>query len=331
MESEAFKALNSKLAIALGRGISGEPVVADLATMPHLLIGGATGSGKSVCISSIATCLALNNMPHDLRLVMIDPKMVELVHFNGLPHLLGKVESDLKRVLCVLRWVIREMERRFDKFALLRVRNIEEANRKLKEERLPYIVVIIDELADLMFASPEEVERTVCRIAQMARATGIHLVVATQRPSVDVVTGLIKANFPARISFATSSQVDSRVILDSGGAEKLLGGGDMLYLASDSSSLVRVQGCFVSERDIRRVVRFWRERVPKHLLKEAAPWEGMIAEAEADELLEEAIKLTERYHRISASFLQRKLRIGYPRAVRILEQLEEKGILPQKR
>jgi S-DNA-T family DNA segregation ATPase FtsK/SpoIIIE len=331
MESEAFKALNSKLAIALGRGVSGEPVVADLATMPHLLIGGATGSGKSVCISSIATCLALNNMPHDLRLVMIDPKMVELVHFNGLPHLLGKVESDLKRVLCVLRWVIREMERRFDKFALLRVRNIEEANRKLKEERLPYIVVIIDELADLMFASPEEVERTVCRIAQMARATGIHLVVATQRPSVDVVTGLIKANFPARISFATSSQVDSRVILDSGGAEKLLGGGDMLYLASDSSSLVRVQGCFVSERDIRRVVRFWRERVPKHLLKEAAPWEGMIAEAEADELLEEAIKLTERYHRISASFLQRKLRIGYPRAVRILEQLEEKGILPQKR
>lgn len=330
MESEEFRRLDSKLKIALGQGIAGQPVVADLATMPHLLIAGATGSGKSVCINAITTCLLFNNTPEDLRLVMIDPKRVELSRFNGLPHLLGRVEHEPERVIAVLKWVTREMDERYNKFAQIGARNLEDYNRKVRprSERLPCIIVIIDELADLMLAEPEEMEWLVCRIAQMARATGIHLIIATQRPSVDVVTGLIKANFPARISFAVTSQVDSRVILDSAGAETLLGEGDMLYLAPDSSKLVRIQGCFVSDKEIKRVVEFWQERAGLEWLEEGAPWEEiMVEEAEEDELLPEAIELVKEYRRASASFLQRKLRIGYPRAARLMDQLEKRGLI----
>lgn len=330
MESEEFQHLDSKLKIALGRGVAGQPVVTDLATMPHLLISGATGSGKSVCINSITTCLVCNNPAEDLRLVMIDPKMVELSRFKGLPHLLSGVETEVERVIGVLKWVTREMDDRYKKFAQAGSRHLEDYNRKVRprRDRLPYIIVVIDELADLMLFAPDQIERLICRIAQMARATGIHLIIATQRPSVDVVTGLIKANFPARISFAVTSQIDSRVILDSAGAESLLGEGDMLYMASDSSKLVRIQGCFVSDEEIKRVVEFWRAKAePDWLEEEEPPWEEIMEEEEADELLGEAIELVKRYNHASTSFLQRKLHVGYPRAARIMDQLEEREIV----
>jgi S-DNA-T family DNA segregation ATPase FtsK/SpoIIIE len=304
--------------------------------MPHLLIAGTTGSGKSVCIKAIITCLVYNNTPDELRLVMIDPKMVELVRFNGLPHLYGRVEIDLERVVKVLRWVAWEMDERYKRFAAIAARNIDDYNRiaKQKGERsFPRIVVLVDELADLMMLAPDEVERTICRIAQMARATGIHLVMATQRPSTDVVTGLIKANFPARVSFATVSQVDSRVILDMPGAETLMGRGDMLYLASDAGYPVRVQGCFVSEDEAERVVGFWREQVGP--VEEEAPWERMMRSEERgrggtdeeDELLKRAIAVVQNAGSASASLLQRRLRIGHPRAARLMRTMEEMGII----
>jgi S-DNA-T family DNA segregation ATPase FtsK/SpoIIIE len=329
MESKEFRRLGSKLKIALGEGVAGQPVAADLATMPHLLIAGATGSGKSVCINAITTCLVFNNSPEDLRLVMVDPKRVELSRFKSLPHLLSGVEHEVERVIGVLKWVTREMEERYKKFSEAGSRHIEDYNRKVKPrgECLPRIIVVIDELADLMLFAPDEIEWQICRIAQMARATGIHLIIATQRPSVDVVTGLIKANFPARISFAVTSQIDSRVILDSAGAESLLGAGDMLYMASDSSKLVRIQGCFVSDEEIRRVVEFWQAKAEPDWLEAQPPWEELMEVKEEDELLGEAIELVKKHNRASASFLQRKLRIGYPRASRIIDQLEERGII----
>ncbi|MFQ6058509.1 MAG: DNA translocase FtsK 4TM domain-containing protein [Anaerolineae bacterium] len=333
MESEAFQALDSKLKLALGQDVSGQPIVADLATMPHLLIAGATGSGKSVCINAIIACLLCQRTPEELQLLLIDPKRVELTNFNGIPHLLAPVVVEVEEVIRALRWITGEMDKRFRLFARAGVRDIEAYNRKMARrdgERLPYIVIFIDELADLMMISPDEVERLVCRIAQLARATGIHLVMATQRPSVDVVTGLIKANFPARISFAVTSQVDSRVVLDTGGAEKLLGRGDMLYMASDSSKLVRLQGSYVSDKELAKLVRFWKRasRWEPAEEGEAVPWEGMAAEeGEADELLEEAIALVQQHERASVSFLQRKLRIGYPRAARLMDQLEKRGIV----
>ncbi|MBM4465340.1 MAG: DNA translocase FtsK [Chloroflexi bacterium] len=344
MESEAFRKLNSKLAIALGRDVSGEPIVADLGTMPHLLIAGATGSGKSVCINSIIACLLCNSTPDDLKLLMIDPKRVELTNFNGIPHLQAPVIVDLERVVGSLQWVTREMDQRYKKLARAEVRNIEEYNKRASargEGRLPYLVVFVDELADLMMLAHDEVERSLCRIAQMARATGIHLVIATQRPSVDVVTGLIKANFPARISFAVTSQVDSRVVLDMGGAERLLGRGDMLYMASDSSQLVRLQGCFVSDRELDRLVRYWKgtevgASVPTSFYRaeemtQQPLWEEMrIKEEEAsrrDDLLEEAIAVVREYNRASISLLQRRLRIGYSRAARLIDLLEEQGVV----
>jgi S-DNA-T family DNA segregation ATPase FtsK/SpoIIIE len=343
MESERFERMDAPLAVALGQDIAGEPIVADLGTMPHLLIAGTTGSGKSVAIKTLATCLVMNNRPDELRLVMIDPKMVELIRFNGLPHLLGHTEYEFDRVSRVLRWVAYEMDQRYKKFAALGARHLDDYNQRVRrnnpEAYMPRIVVFIDELADLMMTAPDQTERTICRIAQMARATGIHLVVATQRPSVDVVTGLIKANFPARISFATASQVDSRVILDMPGAETLLGKGDMLYLASDAGHPVRVQGCFVSEDEVVRVVDFWKDQVPSWVVQ--APWEPMMPGSseeedllpgeERDEMLDEAIKLVQRRKTISASRLQRKLRIGYPRAARLMEQLEDLGLVgPQQ-
>jgi len=343
MESEEFRSLDTPLGIALGEDVAGTPVVADLGLMPHLLIAGTTGSGKSVCIKALATCLAMTNRPDRLRMVMIDPKMVELVRFNGLPHLLGHTEVELERIGQVLRWVAHEMDRRYKKFAEAGARNLDDYNQRIArrkgQEWTPRIVVLIDELADLMMLAPEETERTICRIAQMARATGIHLVVATQRPSVDVVTGLIKANFPARISFATASQVDSRVILDMPGAETLLGKGDMLYLASDAGHPVRVQGCFVSEAEVQRLVDFWREQTPGWPTD--APWEPMMRRSvetaaagrqdEEEGLLEQAIALVRSRKTISASYLQRQLRIGYPRAARLMEQLEGMGLVgPQQ-
>jgi S-DNA-T family DNA segregation ATPase FtsK/SpoIIIE len=336
MESEVFQEAkaSSPLTIALGRDVSGQPVIADLALMPHLLIAGATGSGKSVCLSSILTCLLFQNSPARLRFLLVDPKMVELVHFNGLPHLAKPVVREVQEACFALRGVMNEMDRRYQEFAKAGIRNIEHYNslcEKRGEEPLPYIVVAIDELADLMMVAPDEIERLICRLAQLSRATGIHLIIATQRPSVDVVTGLIKANFPGRVCFAVSSQVDSRVVLDTAGAETLLGQGDMLYMAPDSSSLVRLQGCYVSDGEISKVVAFWQREVGLSTEQEVISWEEVEeagAEAEGyDALFEEARALVMRHERASASFLQRRLGIGYPRAARLIEQLEEAGIV----
>ena len=344
IESEAFKKLNSKLGIGLGRDVSGEPVVANLATMPHLLIAGATGSGKSVCINAVIACLLCNNTPDDLKLLMIDPKRVELTNFNGIPHLLAPVIVDMERVVGSLEWAMREMDQRYKKLAQAEARNIEEYNKRAGpqgEKRLPYIVVFVDELADLMMLAHDQVERALVRIAQMARATGIHLVIATQRPSVDVVTGLIKANFPSRISFAVTSQVDSRVVLDMAGAERLLGRGDMLYMASDSSQLVRLQGCFVSENELARLVSYWKgtgggPSIPTSFYRseemiQPPLWEEMKAREKAasrgDDLLDEAIAVIRKHKRASISLLQRRLRIGYSRAARLIDLLEDEGIV----
>ena len=334
LESDAFYKAGAPLAIALGRDVSGQPVVADLAQMPHLLIAGTTGSGKSVCIAAITTCLVMNNTPEDLRLVMIDPKMVELVRFNGLPHLYGKVETDLARILGVLRWTVAEMDRRYRLLESTHSRNIDSYNRKARRKRgehpLPRIVVIIDELADLMMSAPEQTEPSLVRLAQMARATGIHLVMATQRPSTDVVTGLIKANFTTRISFAVASSVDSRVILDSGGAESLLGHGDMLFLPPGASTPLRCQGVMVSDQEVERVITFWQRAIPS-LDGQPPPWDEMLQQeaylADRDDLVEKAIDLVRETQRASVSFLQRRLRIGYPRAARLIDELEELGVI----
>lgn len=332
LESEAFHRIGSPLAVALGRDVSGRPVVADLARMPHLLIAGTTGSGKSVCISAITTCLVMNNTPQDLRLVMIDPKMVELVRFNGLPHLLGKVETDMERILGALRWVVAEMERRYKLLESARARDILAYNLKMrrrKREPLPFLVVLIDELADLMMSAPDETEHSLVRLAQMARATGIHLVVATQRPSTDVVTGLIKANFPARISFAVASGVDSRVILDTPGAEHLLGRGDMLFLPPDAPAPIRAQGALVTDQEIERVIAFWRQTYAEE--SASSPWEDLLSQEKAlqgyDPLIAEAARIVIRTQRASTTMLQRRLRIGYPRAARLMEELEALGVV----
>jgi S-DNA-T family DNA segregation ATPase FtsK/SpoIIIE len=331
LETEAFYRINSPLAIALGRDVSGQPVVADLARMPHLLIAGATGSGKSVCITALATCLAMNNTPEDLRLVMIDSKMVELLRFNGLSHLYGKVETDIQRILGVLRWVVVEMEHRYRLLEAARARDIDLYNRRIQRRRegmpLPRIVVMIDEMADLMMSAPDQTEHNLVRLAQMARATGIHLVVATQRPSVDVVTGLIKANFPARASFAVASSVDSRVVLDMAGAENLLGRGDMLFLNPEVGGPVRVQGVMVADQEVERLINHWQKTPPE--IEEPPPWEKLLSRPveEDDALIEQAISVFRDTQRASASLLQRRLRIGYPRAARLLDQLEELGVV----
>lgn len=334
LETEAFYKFGSPLTIALGREVSGQAVVADLASMPHLLIAGTTGSGKSVCIGALTTCLVMNNTPEDLRIVMIDPKMVELVRFNGLPHLYGKVETDLERILGVFRWTVAEMDRRYKLLETSRSRNIDTYNRKMRKRRdselLPHIVVMIDELADLMMSAPEQTEPALVRLAQMARATGIHLVVATQRPSTDVVTGLIKANFPARMSFAVASSVDSRVILDGSGAESLLGRGDMLFFPPEAGSPIRAQGVMVSDQEIERIITFWQGTYPQDESK-TPPWEPLLEQeailAQKDELIDKAIAIVQETQRASASMLQRRLRIGYPRAARLIDELEDLGIV----
>ena len=333
LESQTFHRIDSPLTVALGRDVSGNPVVADLARMPHLLIAGATGSGKSVCITSLAACLALNNAPQDLRLVMIDSKMVELLRFNGLPHLLGKVETNIERILGVLRWVVLEMEHRYRLLEAGRARDLDAYNKKQTRKEsgktLPRIVVLIDELADLMMSAADETEHNLVRLAQMARATGIHLVVATQRPSTDVVTGVIKANFPARIAFAVTSGVDSRVILDLNGAETLLGRGDMLFLNPEIGNPVRAQGAMVTDMEIERIIDYWQKNA-EPATDTVAPWEKLLEEPDQDEdegLIDQAISLVRGSGRASASLLQRRLRIGYPRAARLLDQLEEAGVV----
>ncbi|RCK73856.1 MAG: Cell division protein FtsK [Anaerolineae bacterium] len=333
LESEAFAKVNSPLAIALGRDVSGNPVVGDLTRMPHLLIAGTTGSGKSVCIAAITTCLAMNNTPQDLRLIMIDPKMVELVRFNGLPHLMGKVETKLERILGVLQWTVSEMDRRYKLLEATHSRNLDTYNKKARRHKdlspLPYLVVIIDELADLMMTAAEQTEHALIRLAQMARATGIHLIIATQRPSTDVVTGLIKANFPARIAFAVASAVDSRVILDTVGAETLLGHGDMLFLPPEAMAPLRCQGVMVNDVEIERMITFWQSSFP--VQEEAPPWEEYLKESsfleDHDALIEQAIQIVRKTRRASASLLQRRLRIGYPRAARLMDELEEMGVV----
>ncbi|MCL4869400.1 MAG: DNA translocase FtsK [Anaerolineae bacterium] len=334
LETDPFRRGKSTTLIALGADVSGGPVITEMSKLPHLLIAGTTGSGKSVCLNATITCLVCNNTPEQLRLVMIDPKKVELIRFNGLPHLLGQVEVEAERALGVLKWLTIEMDRRYQAFAQVGARNLSTYNSKIarypQTEPLPVIAVIIDELADLMGLYPAEVERALCRLAQMARATGIHLIVATQRPSTDVITGLIKANFPARISFAVATGIDSRVILDSTGAENLLGRGDMLFLSPDASSPLRVQGCFLDDGEIDEVVTHWRHAMSDKLSTDA-PWENLIERQtfvdERDEMLEQAIELAQKYDMLSTSMLQRRLRVGYPRAARLMETLHEMGLV----
>lgn len=325
----------SKLTLALGQSVSGEPIVADLTKMPHLLIAGTTGSGKSVCMNAIISCILMHASPSEVRFVMIDPKRVELSAFRPIPHLaFSNIVVDMDKVVGTLQAVIHEMESRYRKFASIAVRNIDGYNRSPRAaEKMPYWVVIIDELADLMMAAPFEVERQICRLAQLARATGIHLVVATQRPSVDVITGLIKANFPTRIAFAVSSQVDSRTILDMAGAEKLLGRGDMLYMAPDAAKPKRLQGVFVSDEEIEKLVEFWtQDRFADidrptfdHLFDEAKA--ELEQEGATDDMFDRAKELAYEHNRVSTSLLQRRLRIGYPRAARLVDMLEEQGVV----
>jgi S-DNA-T family DNA segregation ATPase FtsK/SpoIIIE len=332
IETSVFQkmAAKSKLTVALGKGAGGEAGVADLTKMPHLLIAGATGSGKTVCLNSIIACLLMQNTPDELRFIMIDPKRVELTPYNSIPQLAVPVIVSIDKAIEALRWLNLEMDNRYQELARSGVRNIEGYNKNRSgKNKMPYLILVIDELADLMMAGFDEVEHILCRLAQLARAIGIHLIVATQRPSVDVVTGLIKANFPTRLSFAVTSQVDSRTILDSVGAEKLLGKGDMLYAPTDAAKPKRLQGCFVADSEIERLVYFWSsqnfaEVTPLKI--EAMPASAVPGSHEPpkDALLEEARKIAEEHGgQISTSFLQRKLQIGYPRAARLKELLDE--------
>ncbi|MCD4737889.1 MAG: DNA translocase FtsK [Anaerolineae bacterium] len=352
MESGAFAQLRSTLCMGLGQDVSGQAVAADLRAMPHLLIAGATGAGKSVCINAIISALLLQNTPETLRLLLIDPKRVELTPYNRIPHLLAPVIVDVEKVVPALRWVMREMDSRYRRFANVGSQHIDAFNRYATEhaeaETLPYIVVVVDELADLMMKSAEETERVICRLAQMARATGIHLIIATQRPSIDVVTGLIKANFPARIAFAVASSIDSRVILDTPGAERLLGGGDMLFQAPDVGHPLRLQGTFVSDREIERLIEFWHKTSkPGATVPEAAipmPPVGLHAALVQpalfpefddpaahfkDGLVPAAVEVLLAEDRASISLLQRRLRIGYTRSARIVDLLTELGIVTE--
>ncbi len=346
LESDTFKRYTKPLSFGLGRDVAGIPVIASVEGMPHMLIAGTTGSGKSVCVNSILTCLLLYNTPDDLRIVLVDPKRVELTGYNGIPHLLGPVVVEMDRVIGALQWMTREMDKRYHLFAQAGSRNIIDYNAKMKlqeQKKLPYLVVVIDELADLMMIAPDETEKTITRLAQLARATGIHLILATQRPSVDVVTGLIKANFPARIAFAVASNTDSRVILDQPGAERLLGRGDMLYQAPDAPAAARLQGVFVSDHEIQRLVEYWRNQaggaspyavagtpadsVPTNVpLKQTQLWdEGK--KVEGDPLFEDAVEIVRKEGRASVSMLQRRLRIGYTRASRLVDTMEDKKIV----
>ncbi len=334
IDSQEFKDADSKLSAALGMDISGKPVVADLSKMPHVLIAGATGSGKSVCINSIITSILYKADPNQVKIVMIDPKVVELGVYNGIPHLLIPVVTDPKKASGALSWAVSEMVRRYNLFAENGVRDLEGYNDLLAlqgEDRLPQMLIIIDELADLMMVSPKEVEDSICRLAQMARAAGMHLIIATQRPSVDVITGTIKANIPSRIAFAVSSHIDSRTILDSAGAEKLLGRGDMLYMPMGASKPIRLQGSFISDKEVERVVEFIKDTSKVSYdedISEKINGGGEAADpGDADELLPKAIEIAVAAGQISTSMVQRRLGVGYARAGRIIDQMEARGII----
>ncbi|MBM7701175.1 DNA segregation ATPase FtsK/SpoIIIE-like protein, partial [Bacillus iocasae] len=339
LRSPAFNQSQSPLTVALGLDISGDPVVTDLNKMPHGLIAGATGSGKSVCINTVIVSLLYKAAPHEVKLMLIDPKMVELAPYNGIPHLVSPVITDAKAATAALKWAVEEMERRYELFAHTGVRDITKYNERVrahneKSGELPYLVIIIDELADLMMVSPGEVEEAICRIAQKARACGIHLLLATQRPSVDVITGLIKANVPTRVAFSVSSQVDSRTIIDTGGAEKLLGRGDMLLLENGSSKTVRVQGNFVSDEEIDNVVAHVKsQQKPTYLFsqEELLTKNQTSLSQEEDELFYEACEYVLEQGGASTSSLQRRFRIGYNRAARLIDMMEEQGIISEAR
>ena len=336
METQTFTSLSnkSKLTLGLGLGTGGEVAAADLAKMPHLLIAGSTGSGKSVCINSVIASIIMQNSPWETRMLLIDPKRVELTPYNGIPHLIEPVIVEVEQAVLVLKGMIQEMLRRYKIFEEASVRNIEGYNEKRSlVEKMPFLVVAVDELADLMMSASSDIERSITRLAQLGRATGIHLVVATQRPSVDVVTGLIKANFPSRISFAVASQVDSRTILDSVGAEKLLGRGDMLFQPSDMPKPKRIQGAFISDTEIEKIVEHWKNLKgpppPKITLQfdDVITNRGFRSEDRDDELFDKALEVASQYNRMSTSLLQRRLKIGYPRAARIMDILEERGVV----
>ncbi|HAS54209.1 MAG TPA: cell division protein FtsK [Nitrospiraceae bacterium] len=335
LETPDFQANKSKLRIPLGKDIFGAPVVASIEKMPHLLVAGATGSGKSVAINAIILSILFNARPNEVKLVLVDPKMLELSIYEGVPHLLSPVVTQPKRAAETLRAVVAEMERRYRTLAEKGTKNIESYNKAVPEaERLPFIVVVIDELADLMMTVQREVEDSIMRIAQMARAAGIHLIVATQRPSVDVITGLIKANLPARISFQVSSKTDSRTILDANGAENLLGMGDMLFLPPGTALPIRVHGCYVTEGETKRVVDFVKKQAKPNYeflaqrVKEVAAAEAAaVDDSERDELYSRAVELVMQNGQASTSFLQRRLRVGYNRAARMIEMMEEDGIV----
>ncbi|MCY8581808.1 cell division protein FtsK [Bacillus haynesii] len=334
IRSSEFRTNPSPLTAALGLDISGKPVVADLKKMPHGLIAGATGSGKSVCINTILVSLLFKAAPRDVKLLLIDPKMVELAPYNKIPHLVSPVITDAKAATAALKWVVEEMERRYELFAHSGVREIERFNEKVREqnmgEKLPYLVVVIDELADLMMVAPNEVEESICRIAQKARACGIHLLIATQRPSVDVITGLIKANIPTRIAFSVSSAVDSRTIIDMAGAEKLLGKGDMLFLENGSGKPLRLQGNFVSDREIDRVVsHVRRQQEPNYLFEQEQLVRQNPAGFDQDELFLEACEFAVEQNSASTSSLQRRFRIGYNRAARLIDMMEREGMISE--
>ncbi len=340
LESDSLKHHKSKLAVALGLDVSGEPIVADIARMPHVLIAGSTGSGKSVCINAFLASLLYRNSPQELNLILVDPKRVELTGYNNIPHLLTPVIVEPDKVLSALKWATVEMDRRYKLFAEVGVRNLEGYNELSGFQALPYIVIFIDELADIMLFAQVEVEDAITRIAQMARATGIHLVLATQRPSVDIITGLIKANIPTRIAFAVSSMIDSKVILDTPGAEKLLGKGDMLYIPPEQAKPTRIQGAFISDKEIKNLIEFIKNQgVAPHYTEEVLTMPvnskrggrgaAFIAPSgeDRDALFEDALRMIVQHQNASASFLQRKLSIGYARAARILDELQQAGVV----
>ena len=322
-----FQAAKSKLALALGKDIAGLPVVTDLGDMPHLLIAGTTGSGKTVCVNCLILSMLFRCTPNELKLLMVDPKMVEMAPFNGLPHLLCPVVTDAKKAAVALNWVVSEMEERYRLLAKVGVRNIESYNEK--QEKIPYIVVIIDELADLMTVSRDHIESAITRLAQLSRAVGIHLILATQRPSVDVITGVIKANFPARISFKVASKVDSRTVLDMNGADKLVGKGDMLFMRPGEEKLIRAQGSLVSDKEIERVVDFIKTQAEpiydEEILKEQH--KPLLGNEEKDELYDEAVRVIMESNQASVSILQRRMRLGYTRAARIIDTMEQEGLI----